>query len=106
MHIQTVLRTILERRNRDYYGVVLKASEVLEDDELCLCKMAAVVVAIVRYRRGAIDPLIEEFAAYCLNRYPNLIRAFARIGVDPPNPVAVAGSATQADGDGGAGSSG
>ena len=96
MHIQTVLKTVLEGRRRDYYSIVLKASEILEEDDLC--KMAVLVTAIVKYRKGKIDPLIEAFAAKCLNRYPNLIHAFTRIGVSPPDvagdieePVAIAG---------------
>jgi hypothetical protein len=86
MHIQTVLKTVLGSKNRDYYGVVLKAAEILEEDDLC--KMAALVVAIIRYRKGTIDPTIEQFAANCLNKYPNLVHAFTRIGVNPPDVVA------------------
>jgi hypothetical protein len=86
MHIQTVLKTVLESRRHDYYGVVLKAAEILDEDDLC--KMAALVVAILRYRKGRIDPAIVEFAAKCLNKYPNLIHAFTRIGVNPPDVVA------------------
>jgi hypothetical protein len=100
MHIQTVLKTVLEGRRRDYYGVVLKASEILEEEDLC--KMAALVVSIVTYRKGTIDPTIVEFAAKCLNKYPSLIHAFIRIGVNPPDHVAGADSANQAGRDGGA----
>jgi hypothetical protein len=86
MHIQTVLKTVLEAKRRDYYGIVLKAAEsILEEDDLC--KMAALVVAVVKYRKGIIDPAIVEFAAKCLNKYPNLIHAFTRIGVNPPDTV-------------------
>jgi hypothetical protein len=91
MHIQTVLKTVLGARTRDYYGIVLKAAEIL--DEKDLCKMAALVVAIVTYRKGTIDPAIVEFAAKCLNKYPSLIHAFTRIGVSPPDSVAGADSA-------------
>jgi len=99
MHIQTVLKTVLEAKKRDYYGVVLKAAEILEEEDLC--KMAALVVAIVTYRKGTIDPAIVDFAAKCLNKYPNLIRAFTRIGVNPPNSVAGADSAIPVAGGGG-----
>jgi len=86
MHIQTVLKTVLEAKRRDYYGIVLKAAEsILEEDDLC--KMAALVVAVVKYRKGVIDPAIVEFTAKCLNKYPNLIHAFTRIGVNPPDTV-------------------
>jgi hypothetical protein len=98
MHIQTVLRTVLESKNRDYYGIVLKAAEILDEEDLC--KMAALVVAIVTYRKGTIDPLIVDFAAKCLNKYSNLIHAFTRIGVSPPNPVAGADSIGSATGNG------
>ncbi|CAG25646.1 hypothetical protein PyrSV_gp27 [Pyrobaculum spherical virus] len=93
MHIQTVLKTVLEAKRRDYYGVVLKAAQILEEEDLC--KMAALVVAIVTYRKGTIDPVIVDFAAKCLNKYPNLIHAFTRIGVNPPGSVAGADSAIQ-----------
>ena len=99
MHIQTVLKTVLEAKRRDYYGVVLKAAEIL--DEKDLCKMAALVVAIVTYRKGTLDPAIVEFAAKCLNKYPNLIHAFTRIGVNPPDSVAGADSAIPVAGGGG-----
>jgi hypothetical protein len=85
MHIQTVLKTVLQYRRHDYYGVVLKAAEILDEDDLC--KMAALVVAIIRYRKGRIDPTIVEFAIKCLNKYPNLRHAFTRIGVSPPDVV-------------------
>jgi hypothetical protein len=102
MHIQTVLKTVLEAKRRDYYGIVYKAAEILDEDDLC--KMAALVVAVVTYRKGTIDPLITAFAAKCLNKYPNLIHAFTRIGVSPPpNPpdsVADIGSDNSTAGDG------
>jgi hypothetical protein len=98
MHIQTVLKTVLESRKRDYYGVVFKAAEILDEDDLC--KMAALVVAIVTYRRGRLDPLIVEFAAKCLNKYPNLRHAFTRIGVNPPDAVADIDSIATVAGDG------
>jgi len=99
MHIQTVLKTVLKSRRRDYYGIVLRAAEILDEDDLC--KMAALVVAVIRYRKGTIDPAIEEFAAKCLNKYPNLTHAFTRIGVNPPVLVAGAGSAVSVAGDSG-----
>jgi hypothetical protein len=98
MHIQTVLKTVLESRRHDYYGVVLKAAEILDEDDLC--KMAALVVAILRYRKGRIDPTIVEFAAKCLNKYPNLIHAFTRIGVSPPDIVERVGSIAPDTGNG------
>jgi hypothetical protein len=49
--------------------------------------MAVLVSAIVKYRKGKLDPLILEFAAKCLNKYPNLIHAYTRIGVTPPVAV-------------------
>jgi hypothetical protein len=98
MHIQTVLKTVLGAKTRDYYGIVFKAAEILEEEDLC--KMAALVVAIVTYRKGTIDPAIVEFAAKCLNKYPNLIHAFARIGVSPPDSVASAESDTPVAGGG------
>ena len=85
MHIQTVLKTVLENRRHDYYSIVRKASEILDEDDLC--KMAALLVAILTYRKGNIDPTIMEFAAKCLNKYPNLIHAFTRIGVNPPRAM-------------------
>jgi hypothetical protein len=85
MHIQTVLKTVLEGRRHDYYSIVFKASEILEEDDLC--KMAVLVTAIVKYRKGKLDPLILDFAAKCLNKYPNLIHAYTRIGVSPPVAV-------------------
>jgi hypothetical protein len=90
MHIQTVLKTVLESKRRDYYGVVYKAAEILDEDDLC--KMAVLAVAIVTYRKGTIDPVITHFAGKCLNKYPNLIHAFTRIGVSPPDSVAGADS--------------
>jgi hypothetical protein len=99
MHIQTVLKTVLGSKNRDYYGVVLKAAGILDEDDLC--KMAALVVAIIRYRKGTIDPTIEQFAANCLNKYPNLVHAFTRIGVNPPNIVAGGSTVIPVAGDGG-----
>ncbi len=98
MHIQTVLKTVLESRRHDYYGVVFKAAEILDENDLC--KMAALVVAIVTYRKGKLDPLIVDFAAKCLNKYPNLRHAFSRIGVNPPDSVERAGSIASATGDG------
>ena len=97
MHIQTVLRVVLEAKRRDYYGVVLKAAEILDEDDLC--KMAALVTAIITYRKGTLDPTIVDFAVKCLNKYPNLIHAFARIGVSPPNAVGGADSNTPDSGD-------
>ena len=99
MHIQTVLKTVLQARRQDYYGVILKAAEILEEEDLC--KMAALVVAILRYRKGNIDPTIVEFAAKCLNKYPTLIHAFTRIGVSPPGSVAGVDSAVSVAGGGG-----
>ncbi len=99
MHIQTVLKTVLEAKRRDYYGVVFKAAEILEEEDLC--KMAALVVAIVTYRKGTIDPLIVDFAAKCLNKYPNLRHAFTRIGVNPPDSVERVDSIASVAGDGG-----
>jgi hypothetical protein len=92
MHIQTILKTVLEGKKHDYYGIVRKASEILEEDDLC--KMAVLVTAIVKYRKGKLDPTIVDFAAKCLNKYPNLVYAFTRIGVSPPvnPPDSVAGS--------------
>jgi hypothetical protein len=98
MHIQTVLKTVLEAKRRDYYGIVLKAAEILEEEDLC--KMAALVVAIVMYRKGTIDPAIVDFAAKCLNKYPNLTYAFTRIGVNPPVAVERVDSGASATGDG------
>jgi hypothetical protein len=77
------LKTVLEGRRHDYYSIVLKASEILDEDDLC--KMAVLVTAIVKYRKGRIDPVIVDFAVNCLNKYPNLIHAFTRIGVSPPD---------------------
>jgi hypothetical protein len=85
MHIQTVLKTVLEAKRRDYYGIVYKAAEILDEDDLC--KMAVLATAVITYRKGTIDPLIKEFAAKCLNKYPNLVHAFTRIGVNPPDTV-------------------
>jgi hypothetical protein len=99
MHIQTVLKTVLASKRRDYYGIVLRAAEILDEGDLC--KMAALVVAVVRYRKGTIDPTIEEFAAKCLNKYPNLMHAFTRIGVNPPVLVAGDSSAVSVASDGG-----
>jgi hypothetical protein len=98
MHIQTVLKTVLESRRHDYYGVVLKAAEILDEDDLC--KMAALLVAILRYRKGRIDPVIMDFAAKCLNKYPNLRHAFIRIGVSPPDVVDNTSVSDSAYGDG------
>jgi hypothetical protein len=99
MHIQTVLKTVLEAKRRDYYGIVLKAAEILEEEDLC--KMAALVVAVVTYRKGTIDPAIVEFAGKCLNKYPNLTHAFTRIGVNPPGSVAGVDSVISVAGGGG-----
>jgi hypothetical protein len=85
MHIQTVLKTVLEGKKRDYYSIVFKASEILDEEDLC--KMAVLVTAIVKYRKGRIDPTILGFAVECLNKYPSLIHAFTRIGVNPPGSV-------------------
>jgi hypothetical protein len=85
MHIQTVVKTVLEAKRRDYYGVVYKAAEILNEEDLC--KMAVLATAVVTYRKGKVDPLIKEFAAKCLNKYPSLVNAFTRIGVSPPDVV-------------------
>jgi hypothetical protein len=90
MHIQTVVKTVLEAKRRDYYGIVYKAAEILNEEDLC--KMAVLATAVVTYRKGNIDPLIKEFAAKCLNKYPNLVNAFTRIGVNPPGAVGYADS--------------
>jgi hypothetical protein len=63
--------------------------------------MAAVLVAILQYRHGKIDPLIADFTVKCLNKYPNLIHAFTRIGVNPPDTMAVAKSVDSVAGDSG-----
>jgi len=98
MHIQTVLKTVLEGRRHDYYSIVLKASEILDEDDLC--KMAVLVTAILTYRKGKLDPAITDFAAKCLNKYPNLIHAFTRIGVSPPDSVGDTEESVATAGDG------
>jgi hypothetical protein len=98
MHIQTVLKTILEGKKRDYYSIVFKASEILDEDDLC--KMAVLVTAIVKYRKGKLDPTIVDFAAKCLNKYPNLVHAFTRIGVSPPDSVGYTKESVAIAGDG------